>query len=243
MIFCRFTAYPETLRNTGSLCLLFLILVQAVAAQNQGPATTQADSSPVSKGLGYLFNYLNMAGTEKASDFQPLTQQERTHLYLETMVNPFGYIKSAFSAGIDHWRDKPPEWQQGMSGYGKRYVNIIAQYSIQRTITFGLSSGLHEDNRYFNSGKKGFWPRTGYALVSGLAARHDDGTLHVSISQLGGVAAAAFLSRSWQPPSQNSAEDASVSFGITMLRNMGFGTVKEFLPDLGRALRGKRRKP
>jgi len=28
---------------------------------------------------------------------------------------------------------------------------------------------LHEDNRYFNSGRQGFWPRT---LTSGILARH-----------------------------------------------------------------------
>jgi hypothetical protein len=242
LIFGSFAAYPTALKNIVWLCALVLIVIPAVAEQNHDPVTMQPNITPASKGLGYLFNYLNMAGTEKASDFRPLTQEQRTHLYLETMVNPLGYIKSAFSAGIDQWKNKPPEWQ-GASGYGKRYVNIVTQYSIQRTITFGLSSSLHEDNRYFNSGRKGFWSRTGYAVTSGLVARHDDGTRHISVSQLGGVAAGAFLSRSWQPPSQNSAKDGAVSFGITMLSNMGFGVVKEFIPDLGRALGRKHAKP
>jgi hypothetical protein len=157
------------------------------------------------------------------------------------MVSPLGYFKAGFSAGIDQWNDKPQEWE-GMSGYGKRFANIVGQYSIQRTVTFGLGSLLHEDNRYFNSGKKGFWPRTGYALASGILARHDDGSRHISISQLGGVAAAAFLSRLWQPPSQGSAGDGAVSFGVTMASNMGFGVVKELLPDLGRAIARKRKK-
>jgi len=158
---------------------------------------------------------------------------------LKTMVNPLGYIKAGFSAGIDQWKDKPTEWEQGASGYGKRAANILGQYSIQRTVTFALSSAFHEDNRYFNSGKKGLWPRTQYALVSGVLARNDDGNRHVSISQLGGVAAGAFLSRAWQPPSQHSAEDGAVSFGLTMASNMGFSVVKEFLPDLGRAITKK----
>jgi len=41
-------------------------------------------------------------------------------------------------------------------------------------VTFGLASALHEDNRYFNSGKKGLWPRTWSAVTSGILARHDD---------------------------------------------------------------------
>jgi hypothetical protein len=183
-----------------------------------------------------------MAGTEKASEFQPLTQGERTRNYLKTMANPLGYLKAGFSAGIDQWNDKPTEWEQGASGYGKRFLNIVGQYSIQRTVTLGLDSALHEDNRYFNSGKQGFWPRTGYAVASGLLARHDDGTRHISISQIGGVASAAFLSRLWQPPSQHSAGDGAVSFGISMASNMGFGVVKEFLPDVALAITNKRKK-
>jgi len=182
-----------------------------------------------------------MAGATKASQFRPMDQQERTHLYFKTMINPLGFIKAGFSAGLDQWSDKPSEWEQGASGYGKRYANILGQYSIQRTVTFGVSSLLHEDNRYFNSGKQGLWPRLGYGLSSGLLARHDDGSMHFSFSQIGGVAAGAFLSRLWLPRSQNSAGDGAVSFGITMGSNIGFGVVKEFLPDLARVLTGKKR--
>jgi hypothetical protein len=228
-----------------SICLLsicVLVFGPLAAAQSQDPSAAEQGSNPVGKGVDYLLNYLNMAGTTKASDFRPLTQRERSSLYFKTMVNPLGFVKAGFSAGIDQWNDKPEEWEQGASGYGKRVASILGQYSIQRTVTFGLASALHEDNRYFNSGKKGFWTRAGYALSSSVLARHDDGRRYVSISELGGVAAGAFLSRTWQPPSQHSAGDAAVSFGITMANNMGFSVVKEFLPDVGRALAKKRKK-
>jgi hypothetical protein len=229
-------------KKIWALTILFSSLGAPIAAQNQDASTAQQKSNPVSKGIDYLFNYLNMAGTTRAQNFHPMSQKERTNLYFKTMVNPLGYVKAGFSAGIDQWNDKPVEWEQGASGYGKRYANIVGQYSIQRTVTFGLSSVFHEDNRYFNSGKKGVWPRTGYALASGILARHDNGSLHLSLSQSGGVAAGAFLSRYWQPPSQSSSGDGAVSFGITMASNMGFGVVKEFLPDLGRMIVDKRKK-
>src|SRR6478752_5759783 len=230
---------------TQSSCwvaVLVLMLGPPLSAQNQDSTSDEHKPTSVGKGIDYLFNYLNMAGTMRASDFRPLTQRERAHLYLKTMVNPFGYIKAGFSAGLDQWTDKPPEWEQGASGYGKRFADIVGQYSIQRSVTFGLASALHEDNRYFNSGKKGVWARTGYALSSGILARAEDGGRHVSISQLGGVAAGAFLSRAWQPTSHRSAGDGAVSFGITMASNMGTGVLKEFLPDLGRIIRNKRNK-
>jgi hypothetical protein len=222
------------------LLILLTLWTPLLLAQEQ---TDTNPKKPDSVLIDYLLNYLNMAGTKKSNDFRPMTQPERTRLYVKTMVNPFGFVKTAFSAGIDQANDKPTEWEQGASGYGKRFANILGQYSIQRTVTFGVGSVLHEDNRYFNSGRQGFWPRTEYAITSGIVARHDDGSRHFSISQVGGVAAGAFLARVWLPPSQSSASAGAVSFGITMGSNAAFGIVKEFLPDLGRALAKKHKKP
>jgi len=80
-------------------------------------------------------------------------------------------VTAGLSAGIDQWKDKPEDWEQAASGYGKRFSNILGQYSIQRTVTFGLASALHEDIRYFNSGETGIWSRNGYAITSGILAR------------------------------------------------------------------------
>jgi hypothetical protein len=232
-----------TSRSIYALGIVALTFVPLLAAQDPDSVTTpEQKHGGVSRQVNNLFNYLNMAGTKKASEFRPLTQRERSKLYLNTMVSPLGFLKAGASAGLDQWKDSPTDWEQGASGYGKRFGNILGQYSIQRTVTFGLGSALREDNRYFNSGKKRLWSRTGYAVASGILARHNDGSRHFSISQVGGVAAGAFISRAWLPPSQHSAGDGAVSFGITMASNMGFAVVKEFLPDVGRAIRNKHKK-
>jgi hypothetical protein len=230
----------EGAQRPGALTCIVLILLGAEALSVSLFAQKPTDATEKKPVINYLLDYLKMAGT---NEFQPLTQAERNRNYLKTWVNPVSYVKAAFSAGIDQAKDKPTEWEQGASGYGKRYLNILGQYTIQRTVTYGLESALHEDNRYFNSGKHGFWPRTGYALSSGILARHDDGTRHFSISQVGGVAAGAFLARAWLPPSQSSASAGAVSFGITMGSNVGFSIVKEFLPDLGRHFSKKKPTP
>jgi hypothetical protein len=227
--------------RVSSILVIFLALWTPLPV-----AQEQTDADPKKPGSGLMdsvFNFLNMAGAKKSKEFVPMTQAERNRLYFKTMVNPIGFVKSGFSAGIDQANDKPEEWEQGASGYGRRFANIVGQYAIQRTVSYGLGSALHEDNRYFNSGRQGVWPRTGYALTSGILARHDDGSRHFSISQVGGVAAGAFLARTWLPPSQSSAGAGAVSFGISMASNMGFSVVKEFLPDLGRALAKKQKKP
>src|SRR5262249_15255937 len=80
-------------KSCRGVAILALMLGQLVSAQSQDSTTPEQKSNPARKGIDHLFNYLNMAGTTKASNFRPLTQRERTHLYFKTMVNPLGYIK------------------------------------------------------------------------------------------------------------------------------------------------------
>lgn len=241
---CPTSRGPRSKRRAGKcLCSTVLLVVfcaTALRAQTtngrpaaQQPSTRKTDTEKAEQQLGKnLFTLLNMAGTKTAADFTPLNQHERNRLFFASLINPLSFVRVGFSAGLDQWNDKPRDWEQGASGYGKRYGNILGQYTIQRTVSFGLSSALGEDNRYFVSGKKGFWRRTWYAVTSAFLARHRDGHLSFSFSQIGGVAAGAFLARPWLPPDQNSAGDGAVSFGITMASNAGTNVLKEFLPDI-----------
>jgi hypothetical protein len=190
-------------------------------------------SSPFVKNL---VNYLGMSGM-RAADFQPQTQHERNISYREGLINPFGLGKIAGSAGVAQLIPKPESWGQGEEAYGKRVANLGGQYLIQKTVTWGLASALHEDNRYFGSGKHGFGPRALYALESSVLARHDDGSRALSISEIGGFATSAFVAGSWLPPDQNSPSNAAVRFAIGMGGNAAACMLKEFLPDLYHKMR------
>jgi hypothetical protein len=220
------------------------LLRQDVIAQATGISPNNSGGTgAVSQLTNAVFDYLTMAGTAKSADFKPLSQQERNRNYLKSLINPVLYVKGAMSGAIDLKNDKPEEWEQGASGYAKRTGNILAQYGIQRTVTFGLSSLLHEDNRYFGSGKKGFWRRTGYALGGSFLARQENGKRYPSVSLIGGFAASSFISRSWQPASTRSMGDGAVSFGYCMGYNALTTVLKEFLPDMVRPLLKKRKPP
>src|SRR6478672_13814749 len=108
-------------------CIFALVVISsAVPAHSQSAAQSDASTTQSSSRLaGSVFNLLNMAGTEKSKQFHPLTQAERKRLYFNTMINPLSFARCAFSAGIDQWNDKPFEWEQGASGYGKRFANIL----------------------------------------------------------------------------------------------------------------------
>jgi hypothetical protein len=235
----------QFLPGAVSALVLALALVAASPALCQDTGATQSAGSRAKRGSGVVndvLDYLNVANQGKLRTFQPLAQKERNHLFAKSLINPIWYLKGAASACSNQWSDKPNEWEQGASGYGKRFADIIGQYAIKHSVMFGFESLLHEDNRYFISGKKGFWTRTGYALSSGILARHDNGKRYPSASLLIGFATGAYLSRFWQPASAHSVGDAASSFGVSMGWNIGLGVLKEFLPDMLRPLM-KGRKP
>ena len=97
---------------------------------------------------------------------------------------------------------------------------------------YGLSSVLHEDNRYIRSTETAFGPRLKYAIASSFLARKDDGTRHVSISRFSSYLATAFISREWQPRSNSDASSAMMSFTTAMGTTVGFNVAREFLPKV-----------
>lgn len=220
----------------------FAFVSGSFASCQESPTDHPADADQNAGGpiMSRVYDYLKMANSGKPVEYRPITQKERNHHYLDSMINPVWFAKAAASAGFNQWFDTPEEWEQGASGYGKRYADILGQYAIRQTAMFGFESLLHEDNRYFASGKKGFGPRVGYALSSGILARHPNGKRYPSVSLLMGFASGAYLSRSWQPPSTSSFGDAASSFGISVGCNIGFGVLKEFLPDILRPIVGKK---
>jgi hypothetical protein len=193
---------------------------------NQAPAG-QATSSNT------LFEYLLMTGTPQ-DQFHPLTQKERFREYANSLFNPLTAVMSLATAASAQASNAPPAWGQGAAGYGLRLGNYLAQDTIQLSMQMGAESLLHEDNRYFQSGEHSTWARLKYALAATVLARRDSGARRFSFSGVGSLAGVAFLSRTWQPSTDNSPEHGAISFGISLATSAGMNVLKEFLPDLQR---------
>jgi hypothetical protein len=192
-------------------------------------------------GIGILFLAIPFtAGTARAQDayraiatsqpgYTPLTQSVRNKLFLKDLFNPFSFVQSAASAGWGQLRDKPPEWREGGAGYGKRYASSFAQHATQETLKYGIASLLHEDNRYVSSGRQRISSRVLYALVSTFRSRDDQGERQMSYSNIGSLAGASLLSRTWQPASSGGAGNGAVNFGVAVAFAAGMNVAHEFL--------------
>jgi len=162
-------------------------------------------------------------------EFAPMTRSERFTNYLVGIAGPEAILTSAASGAIRQATNSPKEWGGGAEAYGDRVGSAFAQHVIRGTLSYGASTALHEDNRYFASGETGFFRRTKYAVMSAFLARHDNGSRGISFSRIGSAAGAAFISRQWQPASTTTAGDGAVSFGITMGSDVAFNVFREFV--------------
>jgi hypothetical protein len=180
-------------------------------------------------GAGPAYGQITVAAIPAARSIStPLTESDRGKQYLNELFCPFSFIESAVSAGFGQWRDRPPEWRQGAAGYGRRFASSFAQHATQETLKFGLASLLHEDNRYVLSGQTKFVPRLLYALESTFQSRDDDGLRQVSYSNIGSLAGASLISRTWQPRSTGGAGNGAVNFGIAIAFSAGLNVGREF---------------
>jgi hypothetical protein len=203
--------------------------------------TQPPKSAPSTSSVGSsLFYFLNMSGKSQ-SDFAPLTARQKFHFYAKGLFGPFMFATAAASAGLAQVQDVPSGWGQGAEGYGQRFGNYYGKQAVQRTLRLAGEVALREDNRYFTSGEHGLGRRIVYALESSVMARKNDGTRHISISEVGSIAGASFISRLWQPSTNNSAGDGAVSFGVGMGLNAGINVVREFLPDVAHHFFGSNR--
>jgi len=165
-----------------------------------------------------------------------MTSHERLGNYVTGLASPAAFLRSAASAGMAQASGTPKEWAGGAEGYGYRIGNAFAQHVIRDTLSYGVSATLHEDNRYFASKETGLFRRTKYAVKSTLLARHDNGSQSISFSRIGSAAGSAFISRAWQPYSKTTAGDGAVSFGFSMISDIGINVFREFWPDMKRRI-------
>lgn len=200
-------------------------------ASSQPKEYAESISPSTDKTKAALYYFLLMSGRTQ-TDFKRLTAEEKVKFYAKGLFSPFHFIAAAGAAGITQWEDVPTAWGQGAEGFGRRFGNYFAKQTVERTVRLGGEELLHEDNRYFGSGEHGFGRRVWYAIESSVLARRDDGSRRISISQIGATASSAFISRLWQPATNNSAGDGAVSFGIGMGTNAGLNVFREFLPDV-----------
>jgi hypothetical protein len=189
-----------------------------------------------------LFYALPNFLTVETKSVPPLTAGQKFKVVTR---GSFDYIQIpwyGFLAGVSQAEDSEPGYGQGAVGYAKRFGAYFADGTIENYFTGAIfPTVLHQDPRFFQSDKGGFWHRSGYAMSRTFVTRTDSGGEQFNYSEIVGSALSAGISTySYHPRGDRNLSNASSVWGT----QVGYDTitivVKEFWPDIRRKLQKKK---
>ena len=173
--------------------------------------------------------------------FQPLSRQEKFDYYVRQTFGPQDLMKRSALAGIAQWHNHPPEWEQGLAGYGRRFSSSYGQHAIKKTIQFSIGAALKEDPRYFASAENGFWRRTGHAVAHTMIVRNDHNRRVFSFGRLSGTLGGSFISRTWHPERQQTVGNALRNAGVALSAEASWNVLREFWPEIKPSIQNVRK--
>jgi hypothetical protein len=173
------------------------------------------------------------AQTPSATDpYAPLSVREKARVFGHRIIAPTSLATAAFSSGIDQWRDSPPEWGQGMAGYGRRYGSKTGTRTAENGIGFLTAAALHQDPRYFHSSDTGVWRRAKYAVKRTVVTRNDSGQQTIAVWNITAHYGAQFVSNIWRPERVTPVPDTLARGSVSMGYDAASNLFKEFWPDI-----------
>jgi len=158
------------------------------------------------------------------------TQKTKVINYVFDAFGPYPIAGAALVADIDQFNNAPPEWDQGVKGYAKRFGSDYGIAMVATSTRYGLSEAFKQDAMYYRCECRGAFPRIRHALVSTLTARRgDDGHRVFSIPALVGPYAGSMTATYGWYPSRYGAKDAFRMGNYSLLVYAGGNIAMEFL--------------
>jgi hypothetical protein len=192
-----------------------------------------------------FFALPNFLSVENAGKIPPLTTKQK---FAVVTRSSFDYIQVpwyAFLAGVSQAENSEPGYGQGAAGYGKRFGSAAADGTIENYWTSAiLPSVFHQDPRFYQLGKGGFWHRTFYAMSRIVVTRSDSGSSQFNVSEVFGSALAASISTySYHPHADKTLSNTASVWGSQIAYDTATIVLKEFWPDIRRKLTHKHNAP
>jgi hypothetical protein len=251
----------DWLRQAAAACIFLLAAVPAVAQQDQTaeqqPTSTQqqpakADGDKDQKDKSQtqqsgtskdrlFFALPNFLTVENVGQIPPLSSGEKFKVVARSTFDYVEFPWYGFLAGLSQAQNSEPGYGQGAAGYGKRYGAAFADGTIENFWTSAiLPSALHQDPRFYQLGKGGFWHRTGYAMSRIFVTRSDSGHSQFNTSEIVGSAIAAGISTySYHPHADKTLANTASVWGTQVAYDTITIVIKEFWPDIRRKITHK----
>jgi hypothetical protein len=174
---------------------------------------------------------------ETAKDYTPLTSGERWQRYgKQSVLGPTTYLGALASGLIQQWDNSPPEWHQGMEGYGKRVASSFATFNVDVAIYEGSAAALGYEPRYIHSGQSGFMPRLGHAVKFTFLTYDSKRHLRFNVPAFAAAYGGAMITTTWYPDRYSALHDGVRIGNYQLAVTFGLNVLREFSPEFRRAL-------
>jgi len=205
-------AVPLVLATVALLAMPVLARSQSILSSGDSLATSAITSS-ANLDLTYV----------------PPTERTKVSNYAFDAFGPYPIAGAGVAAGINQWSNSPPEWGQGLNGFGKRFGSDFGIAAIGTTTRYGLAEAFKEDTLYYRCECRGPFPRLRHAVISTLTGRHgEDGHRVFSFSAFAAPYAGSMIAVYAWYPDRFGAKDAFRMGNYTLLANLGGNIALEF---------------
>jgi hypothetical protein len=207
-------------RRTALLVLAAMIL-PALSVQVRSQSLSPSADSSVTAGKP-------TSGTLDLTYLRP-TEGTMIRNYVFDGFGPNPIVGAAFAAGINQLSNSPPEWNQGIEGYSKRFGSNFGIAVVGTSTRYGLAEAFREDTLYYRCQCSGLFPRLRHAVLSTLIARRgDDGHSVFSFPALVAPYAGSTVAVYGWYPGRFGAKDAFRMGNYSLLAYMGQNISLEF---------------
>ena len=158
------------------------------------------------------------------------TQKTMLRNYGFDAFGPYPIVGAGLIAAFHQESNAPPEWNQGVEGYSKRFGSDFGIALVGTTTRYGLAEAFKEDTLYYRCECTGFLPRLSHAALSTLTARRgEDGHRVFSIPALVAPYAGSMTAVYGWYPNRYGAKDAFRTGNYSLLVYMAGNISLEFL--------------
>lgn len=156
--------------------------------------------------------------------------EARFKSYVSGVVGPYALLGTAALAGIYHYRDLPPEWENDSKGYARRFASGLGIQAVRATTVYALDEAFRLDSNFYKSTRKKYRERLIDAVVSTYTARTPSGKRVFGFPRIvGNYTAMTVAYKTWYPERfgfKQAARDTVFSLGF----DVGINIFREFFP-------------
>jgi hypothetical protein len=164
-----------------------------------------------------------------------LSASDKFHMFVESTADPLNYVGAAWDAATAQIDRDDPSYQQGASGYGKRFGAAVADNTTGDFFGIFLYPSLFkQDPRYYRLGEGSMHSRLGHAMAHTFVTQADSGKLMPNYSEWFGTVSSKALGNLYHPGNSRGFGPTASRVGYSVANDMAWDVLREYWPEIAR---------